>query len=424
VRRPSSPRRGPAFSRGLPPAVLIGLDCITGLQSARILSARGVPVVGVAANPQHFCSRTNACVEKIFVDTSSPALIDALEDLSTRLPGNPVLICCTDPSVRLVSRHRERLESTYRLVLADADVVHTLMDKARFAAWAQSRGYPTPTTAKVVDRDSAIHVAAHLRFPCVAKPTLKSPAWDTVTSDKAVALRSPEAWLAFHTACGDDVGPLIVQEWVPGPDANLFSCNAYFDASGQPLATFVARKLRQWPPERGTSCLGEEVRCDEVLDTTLRLFSEFGHRGLAYLEMKKHERTGELLIIEPNVGRPTGRSAIAEAGGVELLATAYCDAAGLPPPTARTQRYTGAKWIYARHDLQSAVYYLRRGELSLGEWFQSLRGSKVDAVWSWRDPLPFVGDLQRAARLAVMAAGRRAPRAARAPVIARVPAAD
>ncbi len=111
--------------------------------------------------------------------------------------------------------------------------------------------------------------------------------------------------------------------------------------------------------------------------------------------MKHDARSGVPLIIEPNIGRPTGRSAIAEAGGVELLYTMYCDALGWPLPAAREQRYTGARWIYLRHDAQSAFYYWRRGELGLAEWARSWRGPKTFAVWTLRDPKPFVGDLTR-----------------------------
>ena len=141
---------------------------------------------------------------------------------------------------------------------------------------------------------------------------------------------------------------LLAQEWIPGPEHELYSCNAVFGAGGRPLATFVARKVRQWPPDIGTSASGEECRNDEVLDTTIRLFGGLGYRGLAYLEMKRDIRTGKLWIVEPNVGRPTGRSAIAEAGGVELVLTAYCDAARLPlPPGGSSATRTRSGWTSA-----------------------------------------------------------------------------
>jgi predicted ATP-grasp superfamily ATP-dependent carboligase len=181
----------------------------------------------------------------------------------------------------------------------------------------------------------------------------------------------------------------MVQEWIEGNDADLYSCNCYFNGSAEPLVTFIARKLRQWPPETGTSCLGEECRNDVVLETSIRLFKSVNYNGLGYVEMKRDQRTGQHYIIEPNIGRPTGRSAIAEAGGVELLFTKYCDLVNLPLPENREQMYEGVKWIYFMHDIQSAFYYWRRGELTFRDWRQSIRGSKNDAVFSWKDPAPF-----------------------------------
>ena len=135
-------------------------------------------------------------------------------------------------------------------------------------------------------------------------------------------------------------------------------------------------------------------------------FRGVSYRGLGYLEMKADERDGRHYIVEPNIGRPTGRSAIAEAGGVELIYTAYCDLVGIPLPESRQQRYAGVKWIYARQDLQSALYHWRRGELSLRRWWETLRGRKVDAVFSWSDPLPFVADLLRSIGRLVRGRGR------------------
>ena len=93
--------------------------------------------------------------------------------------------------------------------------------------------------------------------------------------------------------------------------------------------------------------------------------------------MKRDARTGGHYIVEPNVGRPTGRSAAAEAAGVELLYAMYCDVLGLPLPEGRlAQRYSGVKWIYFGRDIRSAFYYWRRDELSFAEWVSSLRGTE------------------------------------------------
>ena len=77
------------------PAVVIGLDCITGLQTARILAARRVPVIGIASDPQHFACRTRVCERRIAADTHGPGLIETLEILAQTLSEPAVLYPCT-----------------------------------------------------------------------------------------------------------------------------------------------------------------------------------------------------------------------------------------------------------------------------------------------------------------------------------------
>jgi D-aspartate ligase len=386
-------------------AAVVGLDCITGLQTARILQSRGVRVVGVAGDRRHFCCRTQA-VEHV-VEASDEGLVVALERLGDRFRERAVLFPCTDKSVRLISRHRTQLEGLYHTVLPDPDTVELLLDKAAFHEYAAAHGYRVPRTCVVVDGATAQEAAEALTFPCSVKPAVKTPRWEEVAPAKAFRVTSPDELVALCGRLRAWAPVLVAQEWVEGDESSLFSCNCYFDRDSAPLVTFVARKLRQWPLDVGTSSLGEECRDDGVLDVTVRLFEELGLQGLGYLELKRDERSGELVIIEPNVGRPTGRSAIAEAGGVELLYTAYCDAAGLPLPSERVQRYRGAKWIYWRADAQAATIRWRRGELTLRDWHRSIRGPKYEAVLSWKDPVPFVLDGWQTSRKLAAAAWRR-----------------
>ncbi|SDC38717.1 Predicted ATP-dependent carboligase, ATP-grasp superfamily [Geodermatophilus telluris] len=393
-----------------PPAVVIGLDTITGLQTARTLSSRGVPVVGLSNDLRHYACRTRACVRVLQADLLGAPLVDALVELGPELDGPAALFPCTDVSVLLVSRHRDRLAPWYRIALPDHDVVELLMDKSTFLRHAQATGLPIPGTAFLDDRGDAEEAARTLTFPVVVKPPIKSPTWQGHTNLKAFQVQDASELLEVYDRVSAWSDCLIAQEWVAGGVDSLYSCNAYFDRSSRPLVTFVARKIRQWPPLTGTSSLGEECRNDEVLDGTVALFRSVGYVGLGYVEMKRDARTGRHLVIEPNVGRPTGRSAIAEGGGVELLLTAYCDMVGFPLPEARQQRYVGAKWIDDRRDVQSALYWVRRGELTPLQWWRSVRGPKSHAVASRSDPLPLVHDLLqstgRAVRLIAARSGR------------------
>jgi D-aspartate ligase len=381
------------------PAVVVGLDCVTGLQTTRLLADRGVPVIAIAANRDHFCVRTRVPQRKIIAPTSGEGLIRALERLgSSRAGEQPAfLLPCTDAAVMTISSHRERLEPYFRFVLPPADVLTRLMDKVAFAEHAQRTGLPIPPTAVIRSLADAEAAARTLEYPVAVKPGLKTQTWLANTREKVFEAADADELLAVYHRVREWTPELIAQSWVPGGEDALYSCNAYFDRDGTPQATFIARKIRQWPPDTGTSSLGVEVREDAVLEAAIRLFTSSGYRGLAYLEMKRDERDGRFSIIEPNLGRPTGRSAIAERGGVELLLTAYCDALGLPLPEERTQRYRGVKWIYWRHDLQAAAVAMGRGTLSLGEWWRSVQGPSIEAVASLRDPRPMVGELAHVA---------------------------
>lgn len=390
-----------------PYAVVVGLDHINGIQTARLLARRQVPVIGVAKDPEHYCCRTRVCEGILFTDTAGETLINTLEELGPKLGDKAVLFPCTDIHVLLVSRFRDRLERWYHVVLPAPEVVEMMMNKIRFYTYAQENGFPIPRTMFLHSRADAERACRELSFPCILKPPLSAiPQWEQKSKLKAYLLSTADQLLAVYDRYGALAEVLIAQEWIEGPVSNLYSCNCYFNADSEPVATFVARKLRQWPPDTGESCLGEECRNDVVLRETIRLFKSVRYRGLGYVEMKRDERTGEHYIMEPNVGRPTGRSAIAEAGGVELVYSMYCDALGRPLPSSLVQQYGQVKWIYLRRDFQSALYHWRRGELSLKDWWRSLRGRKTYALFSWTDPGPFLGDLQRAGRLFLSAEER------------------
>ena len=377
-----------------PAVVVIGLESIAGLQAARIFHRRGVPVIGIIAEEGHPFGRTNVCERLIVADTGNDSFIEALRRLGPQLSHRAVLVPAIDPVVHLLAIHRSELEQWFHLALPPLDTVEMLMNKSRFREFAVREGLPIPHTVTVAsDGDGLASAVEGFMFPLVVKPPVRDERWTSHTKVKAFKVADFDELRAVCDSVSGWSDELLVQEWIEGGEDRLFSCNAYFDSTSEALASFVARKLRQWPPETGMSSLGEECRDDVVLATTIELFRAARFHGLAYLEMKQDSRTGKHYIVEPNVARATGRSAIAEAGGVELLMTMYCDLIGAPLPEARTQRYGSVKWIYLRWDLQAALANFRSGNLTIREWIGSLRGRKAYAVASLSDPKPFMFDM-------------------------------
>ena len=392
----------------LPPAVVVGMDDLRGVYAARTLARHRVTVIGIAKNPKSYGARSRACRRIITSDTSGQALLDTLVTLGPQLDGRPIIVPCNDMSVVTLSRHRDHLSKWYALALPSVESVELLTDKVRFFTYAQQNNLPVPETRILYSREDAEKAAEELAFPCALKPPdSKSGRWLSKTHLKAMKVDDGADLLSFYDQFRPYAEALIVQQWIEGADEDHSTCNCYMNSDGQPLVTFVSRKLRQWPPLTGDGSLNEECRADDILKTTLQLFQNFEFHGLGEVEFKRDAVSSKQLIVEPNIGRATGRCGLAEGSGVELLYTMYCDLAGLPLPVQREQAYRGTKWVFLRRDMMSGFHYWRKGEISLLDWFRSLRGRKVYALFSWTDPVPFLADLVRAAFLVLFRNERR-----------------
>jgi predicted ATP-grasp superfamily ATP-dependent carboligase len=370
-------------------AVVLKLDSITGLQTARILSDYGIPVTGIVDDPSHFCARTNCCEEIIVSSTSEDALLDTLTHLYEKI-GVSVIFPCSDESVSVISRGRERLAGKYRFVLPGDEVLTLFMNKKSFYKFALDRGLSIPATLFPAGESGLDEIAEKFRPPYVVKPAVRSDGWTDRFRHKVLKLDSVEDLRAVYSACLDAGEEIIVQEWIDGDDSCLCSSIFYYGSGSGRALMFTSRKLRQWRTEVGDACLAEEWRDDETVKLTEELLAGIKFRGIGSIEFKKDRSTGRYYIIEANIGRPVTRIGLVEKAGVPILYAMYCDALGLPLPPGLEQRYTGAKWISLINDILSSFTYYRKKNLTVREWLRSLRGVKAFAVLSLRDPMPFL----------------------------------
>jgi D-aspartate ligase len=391
VLTPRRKRSGPAGRGPLPTVVLVGLDSATGLQVARVLHRRGWRVAGIARDRRHWAARTRAAIEVLEVDHSSPAaLLDTLSaDPAPFEPGS-ILLPCTDPSVLAVATGADRLRGRYRFADPPTAAVEALLDKASFASVAARAGAPTATAVEVRTEAEIDDALAAVGAPCVIKPARKDARWLENAPDKAIRVADrTDLHRALMAALGWS-DHLLVQEWVEGPDTDLVTCNCYVDPAGRVQASVVSSKLRQWPPHTGTGSAAVTVHDPRVAEVTARILASVGFTGLGYVEYKR--RGDRLVAIEANVGRPTGRSVMAEAAGVELHHAFCADLAGLERPPL-TDPAPGVVWVHLRRDVQAAVRQWRHGDSSPGAWLRSIRRPRRFAVADRRDPLPFLLDL-------------------------------
>lgn len=379
----------------LPPVLLLGSDCLTGLQVARLLWRRGVRVIGVAEHPGSPYCRSRALARVVPAERLADP-IGLVREIAASEGARPVVLPCTDDHAQWLNAARDRLAPHADFLLPDADTLERLSDKASFYRSVRERGLAMPETRFVESDEALARAAAELGFPLVLKPPRRTAAWFAASGvAKVCRVDGPEALARVGPGLLASVGELIVQAWVPGPEDAGRELLVCLDAESEPLATVVLQKIRQWPADTGTGSLAAEVRDDEVTRTGLEMLQKFRYAGFGQLELKRSSRDGRLYIIEMNAGRAALNLPLCEAAGVEMTATWYRAAAGLPLPDRRRVTRPGARWICWKRDLPAAWMRWRRGELSLRDWLGSLRGIRWSADVALDDPGPLLLDALR-----------------------------
>jgi D-aspartate ligase len=354
------------------------------LSMARSLRANGVPVTAIDVDRSAIASHSRLFDFVPFEGVYSEEVVGFLEDLAHRFSVRPALLPSGDEHVAILSRHRERLERAYTLNLPAPEVADTLLDKDLFGQLAALRGWPIPSTVHCESVEDIEGAAARLRFPVVLKPRIKNRATRTHSPRKAFLCDEPAELLQSYRILAQWEPEAVVQEWIPGPDSQIVFSLQYIDRDGRDIVSFEGRKIRQYLPECGSTSCAEPIDSEEVRELASRILLDSEARGYCSVEFKRDPRTGELGIIEPTIGRPNLQVGLSAANGVDVVYAGYCDIAGLPAPEIRRSARP-VRWVLLPHDIRSAVFYIRRGSLTWGEYLRTLSPPLHILPWSKTD---------------------------------------
>ena len=370
------------------PAIVLSLS-INGLGVSRVLGRHGVPVIGVSrdATEPGLASRYVRTIWQYEGDDVK--LVELLLRRAGEVANRPVLFPITDGMVRALSARREALLPHYRLALPPHHVVERAMSKRGFASLAEELDLPVPRTFHVHGADEVRRVAGEVTYPCIIKPNWQSPVGAGRGGLKTARADDADALLAGYGSFSDAEPSAVIQEWIDGGDGDVHFCLQYYDRAGKPPASFCGRKIRQWPPLTGSTASCMPCPDEQVETLTTRFFTALDFRGLCSMEYKRGSRAGRLVMVEPTVGRTDWQSDVANANGVPLPYVAYRDLTEAPIPTVR-QRRRAVRWVRWSADAASARHYRQQGSLTWPRWLWSVRPPIRWAVWSWRDPWPYL----------------------------------
>lgn len=358
------------------------MACVIGdMNLVRPLGMAGVRCA-VVAGPRATV-RYSRFVEKVFTWTGgwsdATELCDQLVEWAGAQPMPPVLFYQLDEHAFFISRHRQRLASVMRFMLAPAQQLRTIIDKVTFYELASRVGASIPRTTVV---DPSPQPPADFAFPFLLKPSTRANArWMEVKPD-AKALRVDDAaqlraiWPRL-VRFGERV---VVQEIIDGPEDRIVSYHAYVAADGTIAGEFTGRKIRTRPREFGYTTALTITDDPEVAVEGRRLLSALHLRGVAKIDFKRGP-DGRLWVLEVNPRFNLWHFPGAVAG-VNLPAMVWADLAGLERPPASRVR-AGVQWCEVND-----IYAAREWGVPLRRWLRWAIACEAKMSLAWDDPVP------------------------------------
>lgn len=376
--------------RDLPGAVILG-GSFHSLGAARNLSQHGVPVCVVDGGVcvSRFSNSVSSFITCPSADDDEEYVQFLLSTAADRDLSGWVLFPSTDETVRILAQHRDPLLERYRVTTPQWNTVKYLYDKRLTRLLAVERDVPVPETWIPGNGHELENLGC--TFPVVVKPAI-SKHFMAATKKKAYRADSIQELTTIYETVARIMDPseILVQELIPGGAQNLYSFVGFFE-NGNPVAGLAARRPRQHPMEFGrASTYVETVDIPELEALSTQLLTGIGYTGLAEVEFMFDANDGRFEFLEVNA-RIWGWHTFAIHAGLDLLYLAYAHAVGEDFHVGPARQ--GTRWVRLVTDLPTAISEILAGRLTLRQYLATMSGDVEFAVFSLRDPLPFLADL-------------------------------
>lgn len=371
-------------------AVIIGGD-FQGLGIARNLASLNIPTVIV---DQKFCiGRVSRYTKRYF---NSPAMADMesfvafLVKLALREQlKNWVLFPTSDRAVYVLSKWHSELSRYYLVPTPAWEITRYAYNKKLTHLLATSLGIPTPAT--FFPRDTEELKKIPFGFPVILKPSVIANFFP-ITQRKAFLAHNIDELTRYYRYTSSIIpkDEIMVQEIITGGPKNLYSFCSLF-REGAVKAKIMARRIRQHPMDFGSATtFAFTCEVPELETFAVSLLKKMNYYGLSEVEFMFDDKTQTFKLLEINP-RTWGWHTLGAKAGVNFSALLFKD---INNEFVQVDSYEkGVKWVREVTDIPIVFMEVMKKRLKLGDYLDSLKGKKELAVYSARDPLPFLAEL-------------------------------
>jgi predicted ATP-grasp superfamily ATP-dependent carboligase len=304
-------------------------------------------------------------------------LLKALSRISYQM-----LLPMEDETLHLISRYHAEFSRLTYLPVVSFEKLSFAQRKDNILQMAEKHGIPIPKTWYIDDISQLKKLKNILPYPIVIKPKMSSGAVGICYSDKPGDLM--EQYLSVH----QHFPYPLIQELIPqeGPG---YGASFLLDERGRVKASFVHKRLREYPVTGGASTLRESVQRDDIRDMAQVLLNALNWFGVGMVEFKVDPRDNTPKLMEVNP-RFWGSLSLAVQAGVNFPYLLYRMSRGESfRPVEHYQIGKRCRWLLPG-DILHFIYNPKRRRL-VPEFFNFWDRNTAYDIVSIEDPLPVLG---------------------------------
>ena len=371
------------------PVVVLGGN-LGGLAISRSLGKLSIDVHVFDENRQCAAFQSKYCKTKTLASLEregADQYCERILSFGQTLGNKPILIPTSDELSIFVSEYASKIKEYFRFHALDLELVHGLASKKTMFSIAKKSGVPTASALFPQSTEEVVRFAENTNFPIM----LKGIFGNRLQSDsgkKMLIIKSPEELVSeYRKLSVFDADNLMIQEYIPGEDNQVYIFNGYFDKNSDCLAAFTGRKIRQFPIHVGCASLGECCWNEQVSLITTRFMKNIGYQGILDIGYRYDERDGQykVLDINPRVGQAFRM--FVDKNGMDVVRALYLDLTD-----QRVERgipREGRRWVIEDYDIISSFHYFQEGSIKLQDWIGSFKKLEECMWFDLQDPMPF-----------------------------------
>jgi predicted ATP-grasp superfamily ATP-dependent carboligase len=356
------------------------------LAAVRALGSKGIGVtVGEStrlntAAFSRYCNRAVVYPSPFFMQSE---FVDFVLSELTR-NSYEMLLVMEDQTLELLTPYHADISKYTCFPSVNHEKLRFAQSKDKVLKLAEEKGIPVPKTWYIEDLSQLEDIKDTLPYPVVIKPRKSSGAVGIAYPQTPDDLK--ERYIAVHRRFPYP----MIQERIPREGAG-YGASFLLDEQSRIKASFVHKRLREYPITGGASTLRESVRYDDIRDMAVTLLKSLGWFGVAMVEFKLDPRdnTPKLMEINP---RFWGSLALAIESGVNFPYLLYRMARGENiKPVEQYQIGKRCRWLLPG-DILNFIHNPERMGLVPG-FFDFWDKNTAYDILSVRDPLPVIGRL-------------------------------